>query len=139
MALLEDGDDEVSTDVVDAKVAEYEKFIEDSLKAALKLALDDYKRDASVLQQCRELRSNLDMLLQDDVTELETMVELGCQFYARAFVPDTSRIFMDVGLGFHLEMPLVDAREFLEHKEEHILDGLEFRKQKISQIKADIH
>eukprot|EP00928_Gymnodinium_smaydae_P080553 TRINITY_DN6422_c0_g1_i1.p1 TRINITY_DN6422_c0_g1~~TRINITY_DN6422_c0_g1_i1.p1 ORF type:complete len:111 (-),score=18.69 TRINITY_DN6422_c0_g1_i1:81-413(-) len=59
--------------------------------------------------------------------------------YGRAFVPDTSNIFVNVGLGFHLEMPLKDASEFLEHKEDHLQRGLEYRKQRMAQIKADIH
>eukprot|EP00928_Gymnodinium_smaydae_P080555 TRINITY_DN6422_c0_g1_i4.p2 TRINITY_DN6422_c0_g1~~TRINITY_DN6422_c0_g1_i4.p2 ORF type:complete len:171 (-),score=48.57 TRINITY_DN6422_c0_g1_i4:260-772(-) len=130
---------ELAPSVVDAKVAEYERFIEKVLRVQLQRALDAYQSDAACLEQCRQLRQNLELFLRDDVRELETMVELGCQIYGRAFVPDTSNIFVNVGLGFHLEMPLKDASEFLEHKEDHLQRGLEYRKQRMAQIKADIH
>merc|ERR1712050_579914 len=97
------------------------------LHEKLKRSLKEFREKAEVLRNCRELRENLDLLLKDDVTELKTMVELGCQFYAKAFVPDTSRIFVDVGLGFHLEMPLEEAAEFMIHKEKHVVDVLEVR------------
>merc|ERR1712039_1115893 len=79
----------------------------------LRRALDDYRGDATVLEQCRELRENIDMLLRDKVEELETTIELGCGFYAKAFVPDTSKLFVNVGLGFQLEMTLPDASDFI--------------------------
>mmetsp|Transcript_41894 Transcript_41894/g.91356 ORF Transcript_41894/g.91356 Transcript_41894/m.91356 type:complete len:171 (+) Transcript_41894:61-573(+) len=130
------GDDDFQ--VVDAKIAEYEDFIERVLKRQLRNSLDDFRRDREVLEQCRELRRNIDLLIEGDVKELETMVELGCQFYAKAFVPDTSQIIVDVGLGFRLEMPLAEARDFLGTKEAHILGGLELRKRRTAAIKADI-
>merc|ERR1712083_273610 len=79
------------------------------------------------------------MLLKKEVTELETMVDIGCQFYAKAFVPDTSRIFVDIGLGFRLEMQLPEACDFLGHKEKYLLGRLDRQKSRTAQIKADIH
>merc|ERR1712039_1158049 len=105
----------------------------------LRRALDDYRGDATVLEQCRELRENIDMLLRDKVEELETTIELGCGFYVKAFVPDTSKLFVNVGLGFQLEMTLPDASDFIRHKETNLISKLELRKTKIAQIKADIH
>merc|ERR1712150_311655 len=105
----------------------------------LEAARDKFDETAELLKQVRELRENIRLLLHDSMAELETMVELGCQFYAKALVPDTSKIFIDVGLGFHLEMPLEDAVEFLDRKEEHLLSKLELCKNKTTQVKADIH
>merc|ERR1711924_49922 len=109
------------------------------LRKELARSLEDFREKSEVLRQCRELRENIRLLLKDDVTELETMVEMGCQFYAKAFVPDTSRIFVDVGLGFHLEMPLAEAQDFLPHKEAQLLAALEQKKARTARIKADIH
>merc|ERR1711920_1143648 len=120
-------------------MGEYESFIENTLKKELKKALDNYRGDAEVLAQCKELRENIDLLLRDNVAELETMIELGCGFYAKALVPDTSKIFVNVGLGFQLEMPLAEAHDFLGHKESYIVSRLERQKTRIAQVKADIH
>ena len=38
-------------------------------------------------------------------------VDLGAQVYCQAEVPDTSHIFVDVGLGFHAELTLVRVVE----------------------------
>mmetsp|Transcript_79094 Transcript_79094/g.209771 ORF Transcript_79094/g.209771 Transcript_79094/m.209771 type:complete len:172 (+) Transcript_79094:41-556(+) len=135
----DDDNSEALAAVVTAKIAEYEDFVEKVLKAELQRSLEAFRREAAVLEQCRELRENIDLLVRDGVTELETMVELGCQFYVNAFVPDTSRIFVDVGLGFRLELTLEEAREFLEHKEACLRSGLELRKRKTASVKADIH
>mmetsp|Transcript_48174 Transcript_48174/g.111609 ORF Transcript_48174/g.111609 Transcript_48174/m.111609 type:complete len:177 (+) Transcript_48174:41-571(+) len=135
----EDADLELPAGVLNSKIIEYEEFVERVLKAELKRSLDDFRTQAEQLQHCRELRKNIGLLIQGNVVELETMVELGCQFYAKAFVPDTSRIFVDVGLGFRLELSLVEASEFLEAKEQHILGALELRKKRTARIKADIH
>mmetsp|Transcript_33427 Transcript_33427/g.105943 ORF Transcript_33427/g.105943 Transcript_33427/m.105943 type:complete len:174 (+) Transcript_33427:50-571(+) len=134
----EDGP-EIPASVIGSKLAEYEGFVEKVLKAELRRSLDDFRQQRELLEQCRELRRGLDQLVQGSVTELETMVELGCQFFAKALVPDTSRVFVDVGLGFRLEMPLADARDFLSSKEEYLLGVLELRKRRTAQIKADVH
>ena len=47
---------------------------------------------------------------------MRTLVDLGSQVYCRAEVPDTSRVFVNVGLGFHAEMDLVQAEAFAEKK-----------------------
>lgn len=132
-------DAELPAVVLDSKIVEYEAFIENVLKNELKRSLDEYRKHAELLEQCRQLRKNLEFLQQEKITELETMVEIGCQFFAKAFVPNTSRIFIDVGLGFRLEMSLGEAFEFLGHKEAYILSGLELRKNKTARIKADVH
>merc|ERR1712129_61026 len=140
---MEDEDDtdapELEPTVIKSKIVEYEAFLENVLKRELKCSLDEYRKDAEVLDQCRQLRKNLDMLQKGSITELETMIDIGCQFFTKAFVPNTSRIFLDVGLGFRLEMTQVEAAEFLIQKEEYILAKLENRKKNTARIKADIH
>ncbi|CAJ1379264.1 unnamed protein product [Effrenium voratum] len=61
------------------------------------------------------------------------------RFFVKAFVPDTSTIFVDVGLSFRLEMPLAEAAEFLKDKEQHLMKGLELKSKRIARVKADIH
>ncbi|CAE7345729.1 Uxt [Symbiodinium natans] len=79
------------------------------------------------------------MLIKEDISELETSVELGCQFFVKALVPDTSCIFVDIGLNFRLEMPLAEAEAFLEDKEKHLCNGLELKSKQVAKVKADIH
>eukprot|EP01092_Planopodium_desertum_P015714 TRINITY_DN8450_c0_g1_i1.p1 TRINITY_DN8450_c0_g1~~TRINITY_DN8450_c0_g1_i1.p1 ORF type:complete len:120 (+),score=0.70 TRINITY_DN8450_c0_g1_i1:45-362(+) len=75
------------------------------------------------------------MLIQSKkLTELSTMVDLGANFYVQAKVPKTDRIFINVGLGFHVEFTLDEALKFVEKKEAELtLEG-----EKISKKAADI-
>jgi prefoldin subunit 5 len=45
---------------------------------------------------------------------IETLVDVGMRVYAPARVVDGSRLLVQVGLGFYLEMPLSDAACFVE-------------------------
>ncbi|CAK9066388.1 unnamed protein product [Durusdinium trenchii] len=138
MAMEEDeGDMEAA--LVDSKIAEYESFVERVLKADHQRCLDEIREATAILEECRTLRSNIRFLIKEDISELETNVELGCQFYVKAFVPNTSCIFVDVGLNFRLEMPLADAEAFLKDKEQHLLNGLELKSKRVARVKADIH
>ncbi|CAE7610006.1 unnamed protein product, partial [Symbiodinium sp. KB8] len=85
---------------------------------------------------CKDLRRNISMLIKEEVSELETTVELGCQFFVKALIPDTSCILVDVGLNFRLEMPLADAEAFLEDKETHLRSGLELKSKQVARVKA---
>eukprot|EP00435_Cladocopium_sp_Y103_P020489 s411_g5.t1 len=117
----------------------YESFVERVLKADHERCLEEIREATAILEECKTLRRNISLLLKDDISELETSVELGCQFYVKAFVPDTSSIFIDVGLNFRLEMPLTEAQAFLEDKELHLMKGLELKNKRVARVKADIH
>ncbi|CAE7654606.1 Uxt [Symbiodinium sp. CCMP2592] len=117
----------------------YEEFVENVLKANHRKCLLDWQEAADVVEQCKDLRRDISMLIKEDVSELETTVELGCQFFVKALVPDTSCILVDVGLNFRLEMPLADAEAFLEDKEAHLRNGLELKSKQVAKVKADIH
>eukprot|EP00438_Fugacium_kawagutii_P032127 Skav200606 [mRNA] locus=scaffold879:94000:106888:- [translate_table: standard] len=130
---------EMEAGAVHAKIAEYESFVERVLKADHERCLEDIRDATATLEECRALARNIGLLLKEDIAELETSVELGCQFYVKAFVPDTSTIFIDIGLNFRLEMPLADAQSFLKDKELHLLKGLDLKNKRVAKVKADIH
>ncbi len=81
-----------------------------------------------------ELKSSIELLQANKVTSMKTMVDLGCDFYMKAKVyefffhhsitslnlnrPDISKIFVLVGLGFHVEFTLPEALAFVDKKEQ---------------------
>ncbi|KAL9661381.1 hypothetical protein QQ045_026205 [Rhodiola kirilowii] len=85
-----------------------------------------------------DLKRNIQSLEENNVTNLETMVNLGSEVYAQAEVPDTSRIFVDVGLGFHVEFTLSEALKFISTREEKLAKEIEDYTQLIASIKARI-
>jgi prefoldin subunit 5 len=57
------------------------------------------------------LTHNKNVVLRVVVSNPLRAVDLGAQVYCQAEVPDTSHIFVDVGLGFHAELTLVRVVE----------------------------
>ncbi|XP_073267898.1 uncharacterized protein [Populus alba] len=72
---------------IQEKVHKVEEFFDGHLKPQLVRAIAE-----RFVKEHRELRE-----------EQRTMVNLGSVLYMQVDVPDTHRIFVDVGLGFHVE------------------------------------
>eukprot|EP00668_Euglena_longa_P012005 GGOE01014429.1.p1 GENE.GGOE01014429.1~~GGOE01014429.1.p1 ORF type:complete len:163 (+),score=69.58 GGOE01014429.1:58-546(+) len=110
------------------KAHQLEKYLEEDLKAQLHRVLEqrdavyqsiaDYLKLQTTLQhlQSRAVQRQAEHGA-DAQTDLQVQVNLGNQFYMEACVPDTSHIFVNVGLGFHAELSLAEALEWLLKKE----------------------
>ncbi|CAG8454883.1 2891_t:CDS:2 [Ambispora gerdemannii] len=126
------------TTSISKKIAQYESFLNDKLKPDLKKTLD--LRDA-VYDQITEylkLKTQIRVITENQLTELKTMVDLGTNFYVQAKVPDTMYIFVNVGFGFHVQLTLVEAIEFIDRKEKVLQRKAEQYTKKASNIKANI-
>eukprot|EP00002_Diphylleia_rotans_P009132 TRINITY_DN19141_c0_g1_i1.p1 TRINITY_DN19141_c0_g1~~TRINITY_DN19141_c0_g1_i1.p1 ORF type:complete len:157 (+),score=42.62 TRINITY_DN19141_c0_g1_i1:79-549(+) len=97
---------------IDRKIEEFETFVEEKLKKRLKGVLDErdrvYERQAKIL----DLRNLILTMQEQNMGSFKAMVDIGCNFMIEAQVPDTSRIYVDVGLGFHVEMTLQEAHDY---------------------------
>ncbi|XP_020970385.1 protein UXT homolog, partial [Arachis ipaensis] len=67
-----------------------------------------------------DLRRNIENLEKNSVTSLRTLVNLGSKVYLQAEVPNTQHIFVDVGLGFHVEFTWSEALNYMQKREETI-------------------
>lgn len=54
--------------------------------------------------------------LQDVDAPLHTQVDLGCNFFVSAEVPDPRRVFVALGFGFFAELTLPEALRHLERR-----------------------
>ncbi|XP_042496436.1 protein UXT homolog [Macadamia integrifolia] len=120
------------------KVQRFEEFIDCRLKPDLVRAIAE--RDKVFEQQkiFLDLKRNIENLEKNDVTSLRTLVNLGSEVYMQADVPDTQHIFVDIGLGFHVEFTWSEALEFISKKEERLDRQIEEYTQLIASIKAQI-
>ena len=55
-----------------------------------------------------------------------------------SFRPDTSRIYVNVGLGFHLELTLTEAKKFTDKQVKELNDQLKESDERSTKIKANI-
>ncbi|XP_055810006.1 uncharacterized protein LOC129880136 [Solanum dulcamara] len=120
------------------KVRRFEEFIDRRLKPDLVHAI--VERDKVFEQQkiFSDLRSNIENLEKNSVTNLKTLVNIGSEVYVQADVPDTTHIFVDVGLGFHVEFTWSEALNYISAREEKLARQIEEYTRLIASIKAQI-
>ncbi|XP_051149324.1 uncharacterized protein LOC127264030 isoform X2 [Andrographis paniculata] len=110
------------------KVRKFEEFVDRRLKPDL----------VHAIAQRSDLRRNIENLEKNSVTSLRTLVNLGSEVYMQADVPDTRHIFVDVGLGFHVEFTWSEALKFIATREEKLSRQIEDYTRLIASIKAQI-
>ncbi|KAK2365548.1 protein UXT protein [Trifolium repens] len=120
------------------KIQKYEEFVDKRLKPDLLHATA--QRDKVFEQQkiFADLRRNIENLEKNSVTSLRTLVNIGSEVYVQTQVPNTRHIFVDIGMGFHVEFTWSEALNFIEKKEEKLSRQIEEYTQLIASIKAQI-
>ncbi|XP_078004089.1 protein UXT isoform X1 [Phascolarctos cinereus] len=99
-----------------AKVLQYETFVSDVLQRDLRQVLAQREEVYGQLAAYLQLKNVLERLQESGDQRLRTQVDLGCNFYVNAEVPDPSRIFVALGYGFFLELTLMEALKFIDRK-----------------------
>ena len=122
------------------KVLEYERFLNERLKTDLQAVLDNRDTVYADMAEYMQLRTVIERLQGDGVptTHLKTMVDLGCNFYSKAVVPDPSRVCVAVGFGFFVEFSHEEALRFIDKKVVHLNKKTEDLTKRACQIKARI-
>ncbi|KAJ0973786.1 hypothetical protein J5N97_015751 [Dioscorea zingiberensis] len=127
-----------SLDFRQQKVRKFEEFVDRRLKPDLVNAIA--QRDKVFEQQkvFSDLKRNIEVLEKSGATSLRTRVNLGSEVYMQADVPDTRHIFVDVGLGFHVEFTWSEALDFISVREARLARQVEEYTHLIADIKAQI-
>ncbi|MCJ8734708.1 hypothetical protein PDJAM_G00238470 [Pangasius djambal] len=120
------------------KVLQYESFINDVLRRDLQKVLEQRDGVYEKIAQYLQLKNTIKSIQETGSKELKTDVDLGCNFYVQAHVPDTSKIFVAVGYGFFLELTLSEALTFIEKKTSQLTEYSEVLTKDAAKIKAHI-
>jgi prefoldin subunit 5 len=110
----------VNNESMDA-IKKYSSFVEDTLKPQLKESLQKRDEITQELVEYKELEDLVFELIKQRQThqansqphKLKTLMDLGQKFQVHAKIPNTSMIIIDIGLNFHVEMTLEEAKEFI--------------------------
>ncbi|KAK4598449.1 hypothetical protein RGQ29_015776 [Quercus rubra] len=121
------------------KLQRYEEFVDKRLKPDLVHAIAERDKVFEQQKTFSDLRKNIENLEKNTVTSLRTLVNLGSEVYMQADVPDTQRIFVDIGLGFHVEFTWSEALNFISQREERLARQIEEYTRLIASIKAQIY
>ncbi|XP_022992427.1 protein UXT homolog [Cucurbita maxima] len=120
------------------KVQRFEEFVDRRLKPDLVHAISERDKVFEQQKVFSDLRRNIENLEKNSITNLTTLVNLGSEVYVQGNVADTRRIFVDVGLGFHVEFTWSEALKFISLKEERLARQTEEYTHLIASIKAQI-
>ncbi|XP_060737263.1 protein UXT isoform X2 [Tachysurus vachellii] len=110
------------------------RILPESCRKVLEQRDGVYEKIAQYLQ----LKNTIKSIQETGSKELKTDVDLGCNFYVQAHVPDTSKILVAVGYGFFLELTLSEALAFIEKKNRHLTEYSEILTKDAAKIKAHI-
>mmetsp|Transcript_19569 Transcript_19569/g.54553 ORF Transcript_19569/g.54553 Transcript_19569/m.54553 type:complete len:120 (+) Transcript_19569:99-458(+) len=91
------------------KVKSYEAFVTNVLQVDLAKASNVKAKLQSELQELQDLEHNLKVLQQSGQQSIKTQVDVGSEVLCSAHIPDVSRVYISIGLGFHLEATLEEA------------------------------
>ena len=122
------------------KVTEYERFLNERLKRDLQALLDTRDSVYSDIAEYLQLQRAVEQL-QAGVggrEGLKTMVDIGCNFYSQALVPDPDRVCVAVGFGVFVEFTHSEAVSYIERKVESLTKRTEELSAKASQVRARI-
>ncbi|XP_050204036.1 uncharacterized protein LOC126654042 [Mercurialis annua] len=120
------------------KIQKFEEFVDGRLKPGLVQAIAQRDKVFEEQKVFSDLRRNIENLEKNSVTSLRTLVNIGSEVYMQADVPDTQRIFVDIGLGFHVEFTWSEALNYISLREEKIARQIEEYTNQIASIKAQI-
>ncbi|XP_034232311.1 protein UXT homolog [Thrips palmi] len=98
------------------KIFKFESFVNDVLKEDLKRLENRLTEVNSEIAEYVELKNMIHTIEEADVGPdgFKTKVDIGCNFYMQANVPDPSKLFVDIGLGNYVELQSGEALKFCE-------------------------
>eukprot|EP00128_Syssomonas_multiformis_P005469 Colp12_sorted_trinity150504_noHs@2166 len=123
---------------MDSKVAKYEAFLEERLKVDLEAVLAQRDKIYEEVAELLQLRNTIELIQNQKLKELKTMVDLGANFSVQAKVTDTSRILVSVGFGFYTEFTLDEALAFVQKKSDFLETKAQALTEDAAKIKANI-
>ncbi|NP_001151093.2 protein UXT isoform X1 [Zea mays] len=120
------------------KVRKFEEFVDQRLKPDLTNAIAQRNKVFEQQKTFLDLKRNIENLERNGVTSMRSMVNLGSEVYMQAEVPDTRHIFVDIGLGFHVEFTWQEALQFISVREARLTRQIDEYTHLIASIKAQI-
>ena len=123
------------------KVLKFETFLNEKLRPDLKACLEQRDKIYEESAEYLSLKNSIEAIKLADLDQgqpLETKVDLGCNFYAKAKVKNPQKVFVDIGLGFYLELSHDEALTFIEKKTKLLDKKASNLTEESSKIKANI-
>lgn len=133
---------ETTSETADQKVAKFETFINDVLKASLKTIFQSLEAVNEEIMDLERLRGTVTTMtkLADELPAgkpLKTRVNVGCDFYMQANV-DVRKYLVSVGLGLYVEYDKEETLEYIQHRTKRLREHADELRDKGAQVRAQI-
>ena len=93
-------------ETVEEKIERYSKFVDKTLRVKLAQALEQRGEVVQEIESYEKLGGTVKVMRESKSSQAKSMVNIGCELYMQASIPDTSRIMINIGLGFFVEFTL---------------------------------
>ena len=121
------------------KVVAYEKFVNEKLREDLRKLLEQRDEVYGQISEYLQLKTTIEQIQSAEIIEdLKTKVDLGCNFYVQANVPDPKKIFVFVGFGFFVELTLDEALKFIDKRTKFLTENTDRLTKDMLKVKANI-
>ncbi|KAJ3172492.1 hypothetical protein HDU88_005820 [Geranomyces variabilis] len=120
------------------QIKKYEAFVNDRLRPDLQQSLDARDKVYDTISEYLKLRNQIELLQSQKLTELKTMMDVGCEFFMQAKIPSLEYIYVQIGLDTHAELTFDQALAFINKKETLLLKSAERHTEAASKIRAQI-
>ena len=121
------------------KVVAYEKFVNEKLREDLRKLLEQRDEVYGQISEYLQLKTTIEQIQSAEIIEdLKTKVDLGCNFYVQANVPDPKKIFVFVGFGFFVELTLDEALKFIDKRTKFLTENTDRLTKDMVKVKANI-
>lgn len=121
------------------KVLDYEKFLNEKLREDLRLILEKRDKIYEQIAEYLQLKTTIEKIKENNETgDLKTKVDLGCNFYVQANIPDPSRIYVFIGFGFFLEMTHDEALKYIKKRTQFLTEHTDRLTSDAAKVKSNI-
>jgi len=128
----------LSKSEVDEKIKQYEEFINDKLRVDLQKLVEQRAKHQGEIEEFQELLEEVTRLRESNTQEFKSLVDIGCGVFCQAHVPDASRIFISIGLGFHVECTLEEAPRIIKLRQDALQKKVTHTVKQAAEVKAHI-
>ncbi|KAK7499595.1 hypothetical protein BaRGS_00009247 [Batillaria attramentaria] len=125
---------------MEQKIYAYETFLNERLREDLRKILESRDKIYGHIAEYLQLKTVIEKLKEDgaDKKQLKTKVDLGCNFYVQANVPDPSMVCVSIGYGFFVEFTLDEAVKYINKKTALLTEQTETLTRSAAEVKAHI-
>lgn len=126
----------MSAEDITEKIEEYAKFVSKKLRPELSLAESSRDETRKEMKEYQELSDKLKAFQKEGTSELKTMVDLGHGAIHCNAIGNLDKIYLHVGMGFHVEMTIPEAIGFIDKRldflQKSVLKGKEAKVKEIT-------